>query len=206
MCCQDDSLKLLEKDSLICLACCSPQKHGLVISQKCTISKLLMRALPVASGKSSNSFPPTWKSSSNKYSESRGRCCTSRLQNCLMTWLHPPNTAQRMWRIKIAPSADLLPSKFLICHVAPLGIHCFDPRTFEVPFESLCPPLCWRHSPPNAEKWQSCWQTLSQDAGCKTWISLLCTGEPQKNAYFPWNTGCLIGILIMIYYYPHITM
>ncbi len=29
---------------------------------------------------------------------------------------------------------------------------------------------------------------------------------PQKTRpYFPWNTGCLIGILIMVYYNPHIT-
>ena len=30
--------------------------------------------------------------------------------------------------------------------------------------------------------------------------------EPRKKpSYFPWNTGWLIGILIMVYYNPHIT-
>ena len=27
----------------------------------------------------------------------------------------------------------------------------------------------------------------------------------QKPSYFPWNTGGLTGILIMVYYNPHIT-
>ena len=27
----------------------------------------------------------------------------------------------------------------------------------------------------------------------------------KKNSYFPWNTGCLIGILKMVYYNPYMT-
>ena len=138
-----------------------------------------MRALPVVSGKSSNSFPPTWKSSSNKYSESRGRCCTCRLQNCLMTWLHPANTAQQMWRKKWRLQQHLLPSNSWFATVAPLGIHCFDPRNYEAPFELLCPPLCLSILRPTLQS-QSCWQTLGQYAGCKTWISLLCRWATKK--------------------------
>ncbi len=31
------------------------------------------------------------------------------------------------------------------------------------------------------------------------------SSHEKKNSYFPLNPGCLIGILIMVYYNPHIT-
>ena len=51
---------------------------------------------------------------------------------------------------------------------------------------------------------------------CVDFRSLYCLVLPfqQKNtwatkntrSYFPWNPGCLIGILIMVYYHPHLTV
>ena len=44
---------------------------------------------------------------------------------------------------------------------------------------------------------QEAQDTLGRSAK-NTWAS-------TKTAYFPLNTGCFIGILIMVYYNPHIT-
>ncbi len=80
-------------------------------------------------------------------------------------------------------------------HASVSGI-CYFPGWYHITLTELPYPTLW-HSTSNV--------LVGAREGSSWWV-VGCTCEPRKKpSYFPLNPGWLIGILIMVYYNPHIT-